>query len=73
MILLSDKFTRFSTFKDQVPAQNFTNLTQRFVDMSIMNKCAKFYGDTPSSKQAQLNLARAIELSDMGDFVYNLV
>ena len=39
----------------------------------MMNKCAKFYKDSPSGKKVQFNLARAIELSETADFVYNFV
>ena len=38
-----------------------------------MNKCAKFHKDSPSGKKAKFNLARAIELSETADFVYNFV
>ena len=39
----------------------------------MLNKCAKFYGDSPSGKKVKLNLARAIELSETADFVYTFV
>ena len=40
---------RFSTLKDhdKVPWQKLKNLRQTFVAMSMMNKCAKFHGDSP--------------------------
>ena len=41
--------------------------------MSMLNKCAKFHKDSPSSKKVKFNPARAIELSEMADFVYNFV
>ena len=41
--------------------------------MNMMNKCAKFYKDSPSGKKVQFNLARAIELSETAVFVYNFV
>ena len=37
----------------------------------MMNKCAKFHKDSPS--EVKFNLARAIELSETADFVYNFV
>ena len=40
----------------------------------MMNKCAKFHKDSPSGKKViKFNLARAIELSETADFVYNFV
>ena len=39
----------------------------------MMNKCAKFYKDSPSGTKVKFNLARAIELSETADFVYNFV
>ena len=39
----------------------------------MMNKCAKFNGDTPSGKKVEFNLASAIELSETANFVYNFV
>ena len=39
----------------------------------MMNKCAKFHKDSPSGKKVKFNLPRAIELSEMADFVYNFV
>ena len=39
----------------------------------MINKCAKFHKDSPSDKKVKLNLARAIELSETADFVYNFV
>ena len=39
----------------------------------MVNKCAKFHKDRPSGKKVKLNLARAIELSETADFVYNFV
>ena len=44
-----------------------------FVARNMMNKCAKFHGDRPSSKKVKFNLASAIELSETADFVYNFV
>ena len=41
--------------------------------MNMMNKCAKFHKDSPSGTKVKLNLARAIELSETADFVYNFV
>ena len=41
--------------------------------MNMMNKCAKFHKDSSSSKKVKFNLARAIELSETADFVYNFV
>ena len=38
-----------------------------------MNKCAKFHKDSASGKKVKLNLARAIELSETANFVYNFV
>ena len=40
-----------------------------------MNKCAKFHGDSPSSKKVKIkfHLASAIELSETANFVYNFV
>ena len=66
---------RFSTLKDQndAPGQNLKNLRQHFVAISMLNKCAKFLGDSPSGKNVIFNLARAIELSETADFVYNFV
>ena len=39
----------------------------------MMNKCAKFHKDSPSSKKVKLNLTRAIELSEKAVFVYKFV
>ena len=41
--------------------------------MNMMNKCAKFHKDSPSGNNVKFNLARAIELSETADFVYNFV
>ena len=41
--------------------------------MNMMNKCAKFHKDSPSSKKVKFNLPNAIELSETADFVYNFV
>ena len=41
--------------------------------MNMMNKCAKFHRDSPSSKRVKFNLARAIELSETAVFEYNFV
>ena len=38
-----------------------------------MNKCAKFYKDSPSDKKVKFNLPSAIELSETPIFVYNFV
>ena len=46
---------------------------QRFVAINMMNKCAKFHKDSLSGKKVKFNLARAIELSETADFVYNFV
>ena len=32
--------------------------------MNMVNKCAKFHKDCPSGRKVNLNLARAIELSE---------
>ena len=39
--------------------------------MNMINKCAKFHKDSPSGKKVNFNLARANELSETADFVYN--
>ena len=41
--------------------------------MNMMNECAKFHRGslTLSGKKVKFNLARAIELSETADFVYN--
>ena len=39
----------------------------------MLNKCAKFHGDSPNGKKVKFNFARAIELSETADFVYNFV
>ena len=44
-----------------------------FVARNMMNKCAKFYGDSSKGKNVKFNLASAIELSEEADFVYNFV
>ena len=43
--------------------------------MNMMNKCAKFHKDSPSSKKVKLNLlsSSAIEFSETADFVFNFV
>ena len=41
--------------------------------MNMMNKCAKFYKDSPSDKKVKFNLPSAIELLETADFVYNFV
>ena len=40
------------------------NLRQLFVARSMMNKCAKFYKDSPSGKKVKFNLPSTIELSE---------
>ena len=48
---LSDEFTPvFSILKDHnyVHGQQLKNLRQKLVARSILNTCAKFYGDSPS-------------------------
>ena len=72
----SDNFTPFfSTLKDHnwVPWQKLKNLRHPFVARSMLNKCAKFHGDSPSSKKVKFILPSAIELSETADFVYNFV
>ena len=66
---------RFSTFKDHnyVPGQKLKILRQVLVARSILNKCAKFHGDSPSSLNVKFNLPSAIELSETTGFVYNFV
>ena len=49
------------------------HLRQRFVARSMLKKCAKFHGDSPSGKKIKFNLARAIELSETANFMYNFV
>ena len=39
----------------------------------MMNKCAKFHGDSSEGKKVKFNLARAIELSETADLVYIFV
>ena len=39
----------------------------------MLNKCAKFHRDSPSGTKVKFNLARAIELLETADFVYNFV
>ena len=39
----------------------------------MMNKCAKFHGDSPKGKKVKFKLASAIKLSETADFVYNFV
>ena len=39
----------------------------------MLYKCAKFHGDSPSGLKVKFKLARAIELSETADFVYNFV
>ena len=41
--------------------------------MNMMNKCAKFYKDSPSGEKVKFNLLSAIELSEAADFVYNFI
>ena len=41
--------------------------------MTMMNKCAKFHGDTPSGKKVKFNLTSATEILETVDFVYNFV
>ena len=38
-----------------------------------MNKCAKFYKDSPSGKNVKFNLLSVIEPSETADFVYNFI
>ena len=56
-----------------VPGQIVKNHKLSFVAQSMMNKFAKFHEDSPSGEKLNFNLARAIELSEMADFVYNFV
>ena len=53
------------------PWANKENLRYRFVATSMLNKYAYFCGDSPSDRKVKFNLARAIELSEASDFVYN--
>ena len=39
----------------------------------MLNKCAKFHKDSPSGEKVKLSFARAIELLETADFVYNFV
>ena len=39
--------------------------------MSMMNKCANIFEDTPSGQKVKINLASAFELSGTADFVYS--
>ena len=39
----------------------------------MMNKCAKFHGDSPKGKKVKLNLASAIELLETAAFVHNFL
>ena len=41
--------------------------------MNMMNKCAKFHKGSLSGEKGNLNLARAIELSETAVCVYNFV
>ena len=41
--------------------------------MNMLNKCTKFYKDSPSGKKVKLNLPSAIELSETADLVYNFL
>ena len=41
--------------------------------MNMMNKCAKFYKDSPSDKKVKLNLSSAVEFSETAVLVYNFV
>ena len=59
--------------KTQVEGSCLKKSEATFVAMSMLNKCAKFHGDSPSGKKVKFNLARAIELLEMADFVYNFV
>ena len=43
------------------------------MNMHMMNKCAKFYTDSPSGKKVKFNLPSAIELLETAGFVYNFV
>ena len=40
-----------------------------FVAINMMNKCARFHGDSPKGKKVKFNLPSAIELSETADFV----
>ena len=44
-----------------------------FVAINMVNKCAKFHGDSPSDKEVTFNLPSAIELSETAVFVYNFL
>ena len=45
----SDDFTPFFDFeRPSLPRQKIKNLRQRFVARSMLNKCAKFHGDSLS-------------------------
>ena len=39
----------------------------------MLNKCAKFHEDSTSGQKVKFNLARAIELSETANLVYNFV
>ena len=39
----------------------------------MMNKCAKFQGDSLKGKRVKFNLPSTIELSETANFVYNFV
>ena len=45
---------------------------QRYVAMSVMNRCAKCHGDIPSGYRLKFNPVSAIELSKTANFDYNL-
>ena len=40
--------------------------------MNMMNKCAKFYKDSPSDKKVKFNLPSVIELSETADLCTTL-
>ena len=64
----------FSNFKDHLsPWKKMKKLRHHFVAMNLMSKCAKFHVASPSECRLKFNPARAIELSEMANFVYNFV
>ena len=41
-----------------------------FVAKNIMNRCAKFHGDSRKGKKGKFNIASAIEISETVDFFF---
>ena len=73
LVMILPRFFRLWKTITKSLGKTLKNLRHRFVARNMMNKCARFHGDSPKGKKVKFNLPSAIELSETADFVYNFV